>query len=228
MPIEDCTTYTEVDGSVGLTVTAPKVDANVSSAVADDYVYKDYTADYFNALNVFFEGYMNSTNSTTWGMGAMGLTVTAVNDRTGWGTSDVSLALWKNDTGQVYTELCRGNEVAVATNYSGLALNTLYYFKLTRVAGSDTINLYVYSDSARTSPVFSLTLAGFGTATKYRYSYGFVNKNSGVGGRNFQGYIQNLDFTQSSIKTITGLAKASVKTINGLAIASVKTWDGLA
>ena len=87
--------------------------------------------------------------------------------------------------------LMRGNFTA-RDYWGGAVENTLYYPRMERAAGNDTATIKIYDDSGRTNLVDTLTVSGFGT-DKWRYVYGFINRNIGSDGVVWDGYYQNLD-----------------------------------
>lgn len=225
MAVEDLTTYTEQDTGTNLTVTATKVNVVGIDGFDDAYLYKDYTADFFNAIDALFETLCSNVGTNFPTEGGCGFSNVAGAYRATIG----STAPWASWTTSATFSLVRGS-YAARDDYAA-SLSTIYYCRMERAAGSDTITLKIYSDSGRTTLLDTLSIAGLGTATKYRYAYAFVHHASDESNTEFTGYLENIDLgiaPATSIKTVNGLAKASVKTRNGLAIASVKTIQGLA
>jgi len=188
MGFENFLLYTEDDTNNKLTVTATKADAVDVDRNENVLLYKDFGADYFNALDIDFEIYLNS-NSEDGGLGGPGLNNT-VDDRSGFGTTGLVVNIQKVDATPHLLYLLRGNHVA--SDAYNCAVNTPYYCTFTRAAGNDTVQLLIYSDSGRTDLLDTLAVAGFGT-TKWRYVYGFLNLNNATSGYDFDGYVQNLD-----------------------------------
>ncbi len=202
MAVENFTTYTENDASGKLTVTSTK--ANVSNATAYEVVnlYKDFGADYFNAVDADFEGYMtpsSGTNNANFGViftstaSPNSLTIQQI------GSTDIAGTMYKN--GSTYEViLFRSTGVIDRGTVSSAKL---YYLTLSRAAGSDTVNLYIYSNSGRTTLVDTLTCTGVGTGTKWRYAYGFANRKFDEANGQVYGYIQNLDLNLAPASTFT-------------------------
>jgi len=225
MAIEDFTTYTEVDTQGWLTVASNKIEGTDVNRNVDAYVYKDYTADFFNALDILFEIQIEDTSELeARGGPAISDTIGSVND---FASTDISIAARVLTAGPAYQiELARGNYLAKDT-FTGAA-NTLYYCTLSRAAGNDTVTLKIYSDSPRTNLLDTLTVAGFGVA-KWRYSYGFVNVNSGPTNRAFDGFVQDMDLqTGWTGGNVIGVANASIAKINGVAMAAIGKVNGVA
>jgi len=183
--MEDFSTYTEVDAGGKITVAENRLTAANLLRNENAYVYKDYGTDHFDALNTNFEFYCAAA-SVVAGITGMGFTVSAVGNSYAWGTSDVGVHSYAETT----LRLVRGNYVAYDASVA-LTVDTLYYCTLSRTAGSDTITCKIY-DSARTSLVDTLSVAGYGTGTKYRYLYGIASHNDTQTER-WDGYFQNLD-----------------------------------
>ncbi len=183
----DFTTYTEVDANTKLTVIAAKATAVNADTDEDVYLYIDKGTNFLDELDVDFEIFCASASQDVAKAGmAISNTVGSIND---FATTDISVIARRATPTDAYIELYRGNTVAT-DSYNGLD-DTLYYCTLTRVAANDTVTLKIYSDSSRETLLDTLTVSGYST-TKYRYVYGFVNRNAGVGAQDFDGYIQNL------------------------------------
>ena len=199
MPIEDFTTYTEVDPNGRLTVTAVKATAVNADRDEDVYLYKDKGVDYFDALDEEFELLISSASlsSSVAGM-ALG------NVSTGWiDFAATGLVVFAFYSGAAYFIYLRRGEPAEASDFYTGAANTVYYCRLERTAGNDTVTLKIYSDFARTSLLDTLTVGGFGT-TKWRYIYGFTNNKDGNGDDDFDGYVRNLDLNELWQESVGG------------------------
>ena len=188
MAIEDFTIYTEVDPNGKLTVISSKADAVNADDDEDVYLYKDFGADYFDDLDIDFDIYISSASLPS-ARGGMAVANT-LGVMAGFATTDISAFAYYDDVVGARIYLRRG--FTVILDWWAASLNTLYYCTLERTAGGDTVTLEIYSDAVRTVLVDTLSVAGFG-AVKLRYLYGFVNANSGVSGRDFDGYVQNMD-----------------------------------
>jgi len=188
--VEDFTVYTEVDGSAVLTVTASKITGADLDRDINAYIYKDFGTDHFDAIEINFEVCMESTSVNTAVAVLPGLTVGTVGPNSTWGSGDVAVTLEKAATSLL--QLWRGYSAALDTY--AISLDTLYYCTLSRASGADTITLKIYSDAARITLLDTLSVSGFGTS-KYRYLYGICGLNDALDGRNFDGYIQNLDIS---------------------------------
>jgi len=179
---EDLTTYTETDPSSRATVTSSKVTISGLVLSEDLHVSKDFGANNINGFTVLFE-----TNTTTGATGAVCAAAFSGNlvNRTEAATTDCFVQL-----NPELIILARGNAV-VYVQYS-CSVDTIYYLKLYRADGSDTIYLYIYSDSARTTLLDTLSVSGFGTATRYRYFQPVVSLAE-EGSTIYNGYVQNFN-----------------------------------
>ena len=183
---EDLLVFTEVDANAKLTVTESKALAADVDTDEDVYLYRDMGSDAIDALDVNFEIYIASTSvDGAWGGMAIANTV---GDHTGFATTDISVMML---AASPYPSLYLIRGFLVESDTYTCATNTLYYCTLTRPAGGDIVTLKIYSDSARTTLLDTLTVDGYST-TKYQYIYGFVNYNSTTANQNFDGYVQNL------------------------------------
>jgi hypothetical protein len=212
MALENFTTYTEVDPDSKITVSSTKCSAvGVAQNASEDYVYKDFGSNYFDGVHAFFELYpSNGYNNGGAIIGAFCLS-NDVGAVTGCGDSDLNCLISKsgdNPSGLSNIKLWRGNAVATAI-WDNISNNTVYYCILTRVAGSDTATLYIYSDSSRHTLSTSLSVSGFGT-TKWQYCYGMRGTANGAINRSYYGYLENLEFKTLQSKKETIRAKIKV------------------
>lgn len=184
MAIENLTTYTETDPNSKLTVTSTKVTAVDLDRDEDAHVYKNFGASYFDAIDVDFEIYIDS-NTVSGALGSFGLANT-VDDCNNWSTY---VHVYGYRSGANYYIYLR---IGGSSDNGSVSADTLYYCTLSRVAGNDTVNLYIYTDSSRQTLHDTLTQAGAG-ANKYQYFYAICSYNDGSTGADWDGYYQNID-----------------------------------
>lgn len=207
MATEDLTTYTEVDAGAGLTVTAAKVDSNETDDTTQDYVYKDFGVDYFAADFLFnFEFYINVLNAndnqnSPWLMsnyigGTSAHQAQSAGDRKYYhvqlhqaGVANVDLYFheWTPD-GDFYT------------SWASPANNTIYYCQVERdedVGTYGTLYLRIYSDSAHTDLITTLTNTLHTEKYNFRYMYAFCGYAT-----YYIGYSQNFEFITSQALSI--------------------------
>ena len=202
--IEDFTTYTEVDTAGYLASTTSRITAtNLGATTA--YFYKDFGANYFNALDTDFELYSANTSVAYhyWGVGFSN----AIGEVAGWATTDPWGAIdWRSDN-VTWIWLERGPQTAYDYWATGTA-NTVYYNTMTRAAGSDTVTMTIYSDAARTTLLDTLSVAGYGTA-KWQYSYGFANWLNYTA--TSSGYTQNMDLNEAAATALPAEMEAIIE-----------------
>ncbi|MFA4818111.1 MAG: fibronectin type III domain-containing protein [Parcubacteria group bacterium] len=170
------------------------------------YVYKDFTANFFDNLSIDFEMYTNTTSANS-SQGELGLTVGTVGSTNSWATTDARVMATKNGSGAYVFTLARGAAPAASQSYTG-AGNTLYYCTLGRTAGSDTINLYIYSNATRSALVSTLSVAGFGT-NKFRYFYPISSNNNATAAA-WTGYFQNINLPINTNETHSGASQTTI------------------
>jgi len=197
--VENFLTYTEEDDNNKLTVTATKAEGADVDRDIDVWLYADKGSDYFDALDIDFEIYVAST-SLDGGTGGIAITNTANKSVADFADTDISV-LAMREGADYKLKLWRGYNVDDDA-YTGSS-NTLYYCTLSRAAGNDSVSVPIYSDVGRTDLLGTITVVGFGT-TKYQYVYGFVNINAIQSGKDFDGYVQNLDLTGGVDKNLVG------------------------
>ena len=188
MSTEDLTSYTEVDPGSNISKTSSRVTLTALPTNLDSYLYKDFGANYFDAIELLFTIYFNSSSSIA-SLCAAGFTVNTLNDSSAWPTTSILIGLQKDGASSYILYL--GDD-----DYTTISSNTAYYCKLVRAAGSGTAYLYIYTNSARTTLYDTLTCTGLGTS-KYRYFYAACSYNAGVAGYNFYGYLENFEFLGS-------------------------------
>ncbi len=182
----DFTAYTEKDDNGKLTVAVYKVTAVDADSDEDVYLYDDRGVDFFNALDIDFEILIESTSLANARAGiSVANVIGSISDQ---GATDISVVI-VYVFGTYAITLQRGN--GVVTDSYVCSADTVYYCTLSRAAGNDTVTLDIYTDKYRTVNVDTLTVNGFGVA-KWRYIYGFINRNTGTGGEDFDGYIRNM------------------------------------
>lgn len=174
--------YTKVGSSID--VSASRADFNNVYSNANNYLYKDFGSDHFNKIDLVFT--LCPGWGANWGTAGLGF-ANNIATRNNWtGTSLPTRFLRNNTTGKLYLTFGEGGDYEVTQD-------ALYYCRIYRAAGSDSATLYVYSDSARTTLLWSVTKTGLGT-TKWRYFYAGVNDNNGDGGSRIYGHVKNYVF----------------------------------
>lgn len=175
---EDLTTYTEVnDPKSKLSTTASRVTLSLMDQFDRTYLYKDFGSSYFNNIRLMFTGRVSSGTNNN-GSCDIGF-ANAVGDASRW-SNYLSVEFHE---GGVYLE---GNTY----DYYSISADTTYYFTLERNAGS--ASLKIYSNSARTSLLDTLTCTCNTGAWRYFYPAASYYTNDAFD--QFSGYFENFDF----------------------------------
>ena len=172
---EDFTGYTEVDTGGHITVTANKL-TGVVPETAESYVYKDFTADYFDG-DYEMQWQMNVASSSE--HAGLGVLVLA-NDIDDCRALDVaSKGMHVRVTGTTAVDwdlkLCLEWQ-GTSNNVNALSYATDYYCTLTRdddggASSKGRYVLTVYSDTGRTSVVGTATVDSSAIQKDWRYLY---------------------------------------------------------
>ena len=189
MATEDLTTYTEVDPNSHISATSSRATGAGVGRDETCYLYKDYGENYFNGVTVNFDIRVTTFPSSGI-MLVFGLSNT-LNHIGVWGTSEPRVVFYNN------AGIARLYFVGISSPYYGISLNTTYYCRLIRAAGSDTANLYIYSDSGRTTLLTTLTNTVV-ASTKWRYAFAMSSQNTGGVAYATSGYVENISMSLPS------------------------------
>lgn len=197
--LEDFTTYTEVDPNGHITVYANRVEWTGLVRGEKAYVYKDkgvnhFDGDFEHLLEIEIAASDDQGISSPW---VLANTVEAMFDLRGGsifemqvfqssGTPDIYLSEWDSGTQHV------------SSSY-GISFNTRYYLKIKRdesVGAFGTIYCYIYSDSARTNLLQTLSVALHTSKKDFRYVYACTSYGSVFGEFPQEGATYNLDLRE--------------------------------
>jgi len=207
--IEDLTTYTEVDPSADLTVTAPKVAfVNFDTRNTDTYVYKDQGVDFFDGDFIHdYEFKITAIDDSA--LPGMWMLANSVDDILGIKNASgdcYSSYILKPGVNPAYIFL-REVDGGTFRNATGgtyvFTLNTDYYVRLTRdesIGSFGQLKQQIYSDAARTNLLHTQTLSLSTSKKDYRYNYALVSYNSSSPGLNAWGHVQNLDLSVTTFQ----------------------------
>lgn len=203
---EDFSTYTEEDPNTRITVASTRVTTASIARNEDAWVYVDkgsgaFSGNFTHLLTVKATGGVNDGWAYFWAL------TNTVDDVTGIDAANGScLALGYyvyNSAYQLYLE-----EVNSGTQYisaHAITINTPYYLKIVRDEGATTYGTlygYVYSDSARTTLLGTMTI-NLKTPTKdYRYIFAASSHNNGTA-ETISGYCENLTLEDAQAPTVT-------------------------
>lgn len=175
-PLEDFTTYTEVDNGGDLTVTANKVVVDTQLRNVDNHVSKDAGAGHYGDFEHLTSAKLTATvNGST---GAFWALSNQVNDLFGMFTQDV-IALYNNtavaDNRFIFRQYTGGVAIDV-DNMSNAVIGTDYRFTPSR--NGTAAQCLVHDDVDRTSLVDILVFTC--DTTTLRYAYAEASYNSGT------------------------------------------------
>ncbi len=201
---ENFTTYTEEDPNTHITVTASRVTVTGLLRNENAYVYKDKTASYFDGdFEHLITAYMTAGTSggqnVIWGLANF---IGSYSDTT---KPDMLSVLIYHAGGTTYRLILQ--ESMLGTKWSAtydISLDTPYYLKIKRdesVGTYGTIYSYIYSDSARTNLLQTLTLT-LHEKEDFRYIYAGQSMNTAQA-FSISGYSENLDLQEAVEKRIT-------------------------
>ena len=183
MSLQNLTTYTEQDTNNRFSETSTRATFTNSPCNETNYLYYDFGVDYFAGDFTFLFDFIVSSggngSNTIIGLG---------NDLSDYRTNQVAsksqLCIRLGYNGGSFTieliELDSGSETS--DNYAG-TINTNYYLTFTRdesVGTYGTIYCYVYSDSARTTLLDTLTLTLNTSKKDFRYFFALQSYNNGT------------------------------------------------
>ena len=209
-PLEDYTTYTEVDPDNAITVAANQIDVTSATVLNHAYhVYKDKGVDFFNgnfthlakartdrtqdapAHYAFPASWMIANDVGAWyyslTVGGKSFLFFSLAIRAGVTEAD----LYESDSGTLYYDYD-----------TGYTLASWYWTKMVRdeaVGTYGTMYSYVYSDSTRTTLVSSQALTLHTSKKDYRYIYGL---NLDASGGTTVAYCADLDLAGAPAQSV--------------------------
>lgn len=200
--MEDFTTYTKVDPNSRLTVIPTRVTCTNIIRNESTFLYKDRGAGHFNgdfshkfAIQLTAHSSLDSPYFIPWMLS---------NSVGSWGTSLASsdfLTVGITYTGaerdiELYCRYNNGTTIEVTDLGNALAIGITYYCTISRTGA--VVTLRVYTDSGRTSLLYTLTatLAG---VTAFRYIYGMASRGDATYNptASISGYCENLDLGET-------------------------------
>jgi hypothetical protein len=194
LPIQDLTTWNEVDPGSDLTVTSSKVTVFEMPDAQTTYLDLDMGADEIDEIDYDFEMLIETSAD----INSIAYVGVAAEEDTVDGWSTYIYVRSQRASGHTVT-LSNGSDSDATT----LALAaTLYYYTLQRASGGDDAYLYIYDDSDRTNLIDTLHITGCGTDT-YQYYYAVTTYNY-PSTEKWDGYIQNINLNLNPSPTIFG------------------------
>lgn len=200
MPLEDFTTYTELDagGDPGnLVVTQNKIDANGITKDEDSRVFADKGAAHFGAT---FEHKVKTVWQAVpgdgWPFAACWALSNVVEDAGYWNTNNSQAVLveWSGDAVQKYTML-RDEEDGEQDFYTNSGYLTRY---LTIQRTSETaLECRIYSDAVRETLVDTLVVS-LTNGRRYQYVFGFNSSDTNQAARVISIDVEDLDLQEAA------------------------------
>ena len=201
MPVENFTTYTEVDPSGWITVTSSRITFASLRRNADAYVYSDKGVNNFDGDFTHLLTIRATANVDFALVGAWALT-NDLDDALGLVTNNKdALTLFLKHQGGASQAKISLTELDGGTEYFSSVLtiqhDTDYYLKIVRdeSAGAfGTLYCYVYTDADRTNLFATLSVALHSSKKDFRY---FLLSQSWNSGSSYaiSGYVENLDIS---------------------------------
>jgi hypothetical protein len=211
--LDDFTTFTEVDPTSKVTITATQIDSQADSPTAT-YVYKDYGVGKFTT-DIEHQFTLRPYNAQSTGSY---VSVWALSNEIGniaGVQEEIGLRVTYYALGPIYKALLFYRVDGGSIVSSGSSLDFSYdetrYITIIRSGG--TLTAKQYGNSARTSLIKTITLNGVPTTT-YRYVYGYQNSGGGTYHKVIV-QIRNLtyDIDPNTVYKISGTKSADARII---------------
>ena len=212
MAYEDFSAYTETDPNGHISKTSSRVTVTHMTIKEDACVYADKTANHFGAtfkhdITATYVGYSSDdyyAQASVWAVS------NTVDDSYGWDGNNnqaIHAAFLAYDW-----ILARNEESGTEDGYYHSPLSTDPYYCTAERTSETAFEFRIYSNSARTTLVDTLTLA-VTNGRRYRYAFAANSHNTGEGegGDNISFYTENFDLNEAAgttTLTVTGIAGA--------------------
>jgi len=191
MPVEDFTTYTEIEEITDIfSVAANKIDFIDAPLNESSYVYKDFGVGHFGDFEYLITFYASSNNlgsSASFCGCAQQNEITDFKSVTGDGLYiHLSLAIGWSSIQIVEKD----GGVIGSGDYDNISFDTPYYLTVSR--NGDTYQALIYDDEGRTNLVNTISITCITTAFRYNLAVSTYNLYANTN-RHITGYIRNLD-----------------------------------
>ena len=208
MPIEDFTTYEEVDPNGRITVTADRSTFTLLSRDEDAYVYKDKGVNHFDGdFEHLIEMYPDAAGSSYFGHVGIWVLSNDIDDLQGLKDAGKSYLGLEMEGAIGYNPYLRLYEQDGANSYSdqsiALSWDTLYYLKIKRVEtdgefGTIYCDIYTSEEDRanEVNAVDNLSLVLHSSKKDFRYIFATCSKDSNLPVRTLTGYSQNFDLQE--------------------------------
>ena len=194
MVVEDLTTYYN-DAYPGYLFTITSTRVTIEDLVGDrnESVRKDFGESHFDAIDLLFT-FRISSLTELFGRGGLGFSNNSSRGYSTWTGDRIVIEFFRDNYDIYYVCL---SEYGGPSDKCQVSVNTPYYCRLVRTAGSENATLYIYTDSSRATLHDTLTMSGLGT-TKFRYLFVACGNGSGDPDAEFEGYLENFEFVLPS------------------------------
>ena len=201
-PLEDYTTYTEVDGGSDITVGANLITVSSMRRDVDSWVVADKTADHFSGDFTHLLRTQSSSASSAGGRVGVWAIANAVEEIITLLGGDCLVTRWQQRKTLRVIEANGGS----TTNDSSidLSLDTNYYLSVDRDESVGTygqITVEIDDSADRASPVDTLSLP-LTEQQDFRYIYGLASVNTG-GSQSWTGEVADLDLQEAVVGGLT-------------------------
>ena len=186
----DLSTYTEVDPGSNITTTAAKCNAVALVCNSASYVYKDYGAGHFTNISHRFATRLVAAAGDDRATFVYGLSNSVGTLNIGAGKKVVVFWARVSIAYNLYLRCYDGTSI-ITTDSTTLSLGTTYYIEVLHVAGSTVFTVKVYSDSAYSVLVDTLTIDSSYTNTTWRYHYCLSSVGVGIADT-MSAYVENV------------------------------------
>jgi len=197
LPLEDFTTYTEVDPNSHLSQTTSRSTFSTLQREETAYLYDDKGSGHFDGdFEHLFDFYVSVAESNF-----AGIVWAVAQDLGNYGAQSNELLLILRGYGTYATVWIRevvGGSAYSSTTYT-IALSTYYYGTVSR--SGDQFQLKLYSDADRTDLLATLNLT-LHSVLSYQYIYAPQSYGSG-GTYEASGYVENLDLQEGGVTAKT-------------------------
>ena len=196
-PIENFTTYTEVDSGTDITVTAPKVDVVTMDIGANSSVYKSYGAAHFGNFTHKFEIYISASSGGAAFLGHWGLSNAAASTIADIVTANIGMAIFfSSPPNDILTIKDWENDLSDQTGNGVASEGVLYYLTIDRSGTTTTARIHTVDYYGEPGSVELDTLTFTSSATAYEFVMACLSRDSGTGA-NVSAYTQNLDLQEA-------------------------------
>ena len=170
---QNYTLFTEVDANNYFTFNATRINStNIPRNAANHYVYRDYGVNYFTNYSIRLDARVTAKDSGSIGcVGILAAFGNTLGDLATVGSEQLLAFYISGATGEpvkLYVSDWQTGVEKYTASTNALSVGTTYYLTLNR--SGTTMTAYIYTDSARTTLLETVTRTGVAT-TPWRYFY---------------------------------------------------------